>query len=360
MVDRGHEETEKILKEIEKALNKEYKTAIKDVQSKLDDYLRRFKVKDELKQKAVSAGDITQKEYNQWRIGQVMISNRWEELKDTLATDYTNTNKIAKGIVNGYMPDVYALNHNYATYEAEKGALVNTSYTLYDKHTVERLVKNKELQILPPPGRKTKRRIAEGKDKLWNKRQIQSVMTQGLLQGESISKLATRLAEAVGDKNRKAAIRNARTMTTGVENAGRIDGYKRAQSMGIKLKQVWLAALDKRTRHEHRQLDGQEREVGKPFEVDGYKIQYPGDPSAPGYLVYNCRCTLVADVDGVDMSVNPDEVKRNSKLGDMSYDEWKEDKKAESEPITKQDDIEESMRHKYNAEYRKHGKGKNE
>lgn len=354
MIDKGHEETENLLKEIEKALNKEYKTAVKEVQSKLDDYLRRFKIKDELKQKAVSVGDITQKEYNQWRIGQVMISKRWEELKDTLATDYTNVNKIAKSIVNSYLPDVYAINHNYATFEAEKGALVNTSYTLYDKQTVERLVKNKELQILPPPGRKIKRRISEGKDKLWNKKQIQSVMTQGILQGESIPTLATRLAQTVGDKNRKAAIRNARTMTTGAENAGRIDGYKRAQSMGVKLEQVWLAALDKRTRHEHKQLDGQRQPVGEPFEIDGYKIKYPGDPSAPGYLIYNCRCTLIAAVDGVDMNVNPDEVKRNSKLENMSYDEWKEDRKTVSDQITKQDDISTTMRRKYNAEYRKY------
>lgn len=36
------------------------------------------------------------------------------------------------------------------------------------------------------------------------------------------------------------------------------------------------------------------------FKLDGYHLMYPGDSSAPGYLVYNCRCTTVAVVDGVD------------------------------------------------------------
>ena len=35
-------------------------------------------------------------------------------------------------------------------------------------------------------------------------------------------------------------------------------------------------------------LDGQKAEMGKPFKVDGEEIMFPGDTSAPGYLVYNC------------------------------------------------------------------------
>ena len=54
---------------------------------------------------------------------------------------------------------------------------------------------------------------------------------------------------------------------------------------------------------------------------------YPGDSSAPGYLVYNCRCTTVAVVDGVDtgdtmrMARDP-ETGQNVLVEDMSYAEW--------------------------------------
>lgn len=52
--------------------------------------------------------------------------------------------------------------------------------------------------------------------------------------------------------------------------------------------------------------------------MDGATIRYPGDPQAPGYLVYNCRCTLVSAVKGIDQSG----AARAAKLGNMSYEEW--------------------------------------
>jgi hypothetical protein len=117
-------------------------------------------------------------------------------------------------------------------------------------------------------------------------------------------------------------------MTTSAQNGGRIDSYKRAESMGIKILQQWMATLDSRTRHEHRQLDGQKRKVGEPFEVEGEKIFFPGDPAAEPYLTYNCRCTLVGEVEGVDYNLS-DKSQRDNKLGDMTYEEWKEEKRKQ-------------------------------
>ena len=214
----------------------------------------------------------------------------------------------------------------------EHGTKLNTSFTLYDHSTVERLLKDNP-KILPDPGKKVAQAIAEGKAKKWSKRALQSVMTQAILQGESIPQLAQRLTKAVGDMEKSAAIRNARTMTTSAESAGRVDSYKRAKNMGIQMKQIWVAALDNRTRHAHRLLDGQMREVGKPFEVDGEKIMYPGDLTAPGYLVYNCRCTLIAAVKGSQLGNGLDGVERNGKLGSMSYEEWKYGKEGTPEAI---------------------------
>ena len=122
-----------------------------------------------------------------------------------------------------------------------------------------------------------------------------------------------------------AAVRSARTATTAAECAGRIGTYKYAESLGIQLKQMWRATLDGRTRHAHRLLDGQIVDIGQPFEVDGYELKYPGDPSAPGYLIYNCRCTVVS----VDKFHDPN-APRASKLGDMSYEDWKAGKEVNS------------------------------
>ena len=127
--------------------------------------------------------------------------------------------------------------------------------------------------------------------------------------------------------SRDSAIRAARTAVTGAQNAGRMDSYAAAEKMGIGLKKEWLATLDNRTRHAHAMLDGQKADIDKPFEVDGYKIMFPGDRSAPGYLVYNCRCTLVAAVDGVDTSdamrrAREPETGETVLIKNMTYQEW--------------------------------------
>lgn len=322
-MDYGHAETDRRLKELEKKIAKEYSQAEKEVQAKLDDYLKRFKAKDEIKRKKLQAGEITRTEYNDWRTGQIMIGKRWEEMRDSLAEDMHNVNKIANSMAREFSYDAYALNHNYGTFEVEKGSLVDTSYTLYDRSTVERLVRDNP-DMLPPPGKKTSQRIRERKDVLWNKQHIQSVMTQSILQGESIPQIAKRLATAVGDSNRASAVRNARTMTTGAENAGRVDSYRRASKMGIKIKQVWVATLDSRTRHSHRELDGEEIEV----EEDGKDAyfsngcRFPGDPQGDPSEVYNCRCTLIADV-GQSFDVRDLDSRNTDHFEYANYDEWK-------------------------------------
>ena len=284
MSDPAHRETDRLIKKIEKRISVEYRRAEREVEAKLADYLRRFEIKDETWRRWVAEGTKTRAEYRTWRTGQMAVGERWEALRDSLAADYHNANQIARSIVKGYMPEVYAINHNYATYEVEHGLGVDTSYTLYSRETVERILRD-DPSLLPPPGRKVSARIAAGKDILWNRNQIQSVMLQSVLQGDPIPAIATRLAETVGDSNRKAAIRNARTMATGAQNAGRIDGYARAESLGVKLEKMWLATLDKRTRHSHRDLDGESVPIKEEFSNG---LMYPGDPDGDGEEIYNC------------------------------------------------------------------------
>ena len=126
------------------------------------------------------------------------------------------------------------------------------------------------------------------------------------------------------DTNRNSAIRNARTAITGAENAGRVESYRYAESIGITLQKEWLATLDDRTRDEHRDLDGQRVGVDEPFRVGGDEIMFPGDPDAEGYLVFGCRCSLVSAVEGVK---DLDPVYRRDNISGeliekMNYREW--------------------------------------
>lgn len=378
MADKGHEETEEVLKELEKEVWKTYLQAQKELQEKLEDYFRRFEIKDKLKRKALDHGLITEAEYKKWRKGQLLIGKRWEEMRDTIAEDLTHTAEIAQGIANDYMPEVYAINHAYGTFQVEKTALVNTSYTLYDKHTFQRMFK--DVEMYHEPGWTVKKHINEGKLLDWNKKEVQSVMAQSILQGESIPKMAQRLQNAVGNSileddiknrakmtaeqiskelvrlNRNASIRNARTMATGTQNAGRVDSYKRAEDMGIELMQEWMATLDGRTRHEHRVLDGERVKVGDKFKVNGDYIEYPGDPNAPGYLIYNCRCTLVPCLKGFEEDASNLRLRNTNHMEELTYEEWKEAHPSHSDPIDKQVKMAEKMKAIYGAEYRKYSK----
>ena len=348
--DPAHDETERILAEIEKKIVKEYTVAEAEIKAKIDDYMQRFELKDKKWQEWVKDGKKTAAEYKKWRVGQMAVGKRWESTKQTVAEDLYHADRISNSIVKGYMPEVYALNYNYGTYDVEMGAKINTGFTLYDRQTVERILRDNP-EMLPPPGKKVSKAIAEGKAVRWNKQQLQSVMTQGILQGESIPKLAERLAKEVADSDMKASIRNARTMTTGAQNAGREDSYRRAEEMGINMLQEWRATLDMRTRHEHRMLDGQRQHVGDPFEVGGEEIMYPGDPSAPGYLIYNCRCTLRGIVAGLEPQAR--KMRDKSKIEQMSYDEWKQSKVEKPERITAQKEKGEAIAEKYRREYRR-------
>lgn len=309
-MDAGHRETERILQNMETELRRVYLQAQSEAQVKLEEHLRKFAIKDQIKRGMYDRGEITLDEYARWRRGQICIGQRWQEMVKTLTQDYVNADKIAMSVISGHLPDVYAVNHDYATFQVEQLSGIDTSYTLYDRQTVERLMRDQP-DLLPKP------RVNIPKDSLWNRRHLQDAITQGILQGESLDKVAGRLRK-VTDMDYRAAIRNARTMVTGAQNAGRVESYIRAEKMGIDLEQEWLATLDERTRHSHRQMDGERIGVDT-GEVFPNGCRYPGDPKGPPWEVYNCRCTLVPAIKGIDQSG----AARNSKLGGMTYEEWK-------------------------------------
>lgn len=349
--DPAHIATDNLISKIEKEITKEYKQAHKEVASKMDDYLKRFATKDKTWQKWVSEGKKTQEEYTAWKKGQVLMGKRWGDLKDTLAEDYKNVAKISQSIANGYRAEAYAINHNYSTYEIEKASRLNTSYSLYSRESVERMYRNNP-KLYHDPGKKISQAIREGKQMDWNRRRIQSVITQGILQGESIPDLTKRLERVTGGDH-AAAIRNARTMITGAQNAGRIDAMDRAKDMGIPVMKQWLATLDDRTRHWHRELDGMKAETDEPFEVEGYKIMFPGDPDADAEMVYNCRCTLLTVIPKHEIDTSDTDLRNDDHLGDMTYDEWKAEKESTSNPITLPEEKGEAIRQSYIREYRR-------
>lgn len=357
MADHGHELTDEILADLEKRLRKEYEQAAKETQEKLDKYMKKFATKDAIWKKSVDAGIRTQEEYDKWRLQAIAGGERWEKMKARIVADQLHTNQIAREIMNKEMPGIFELNANFALYQVEHDSQIDTSLTLYNREAVDRILRD-DPEMLLPPGRRVSQQIQEGKAERWERNKVQSVMTQGILQGESIPKLASRLASAVADSDYKAAVRNARTMATNAQNAGRYDAYNRLESNGVELTLEWAATLDNRTRHEHRMMHGQRRNVGEPFVVDGVEIMYPaqtgsfmGISNVPQEMLWNCRCTILAFVKGYEH----DTITHSDKMGNMTFEEWLE-AKENPQDILHQKNLGEQIEGSYIKEYRKMSK----
>lgn len=315
---------EKQAQELQQKLQLTYADAIDGMTARIEESLKQFEADNAKWQADVAAGKKDAKAYAAWRKDQAMHNDQLKALKKALAQDLAATDKMAMAYVNQVPAGVYAEGMNFATYEIEHGAKANTSFTLYDKNTVMELVAN-EPDLLPHAA------FDKAKDTAWNSRHVTAAVTQAVLQGQTVPQLAASIA-GIAAMDQRAAMKAARTAITSAHSLGKLKGYERAADMGIGVKKQWLAALDSRTRGSHRHLDGETIGLDEEFSNG---LKYPGDPDGPASEVYNCRCTLVPVIDGVEY----DEVERASKLGKMSYEEWKNEHLAASGAGAKAKDL---------------------
>ena len=288
MADKAHRLTDKKLEEMEKRLSAIYSRAEKEIQQTADEYFSKFAKQDEAKRKLLEQGKITEDEYKKWRKGKVMYGKRFTEMKEQCAKQLLNVNQTAIAYINGELPEVYAINYN--ALESSVDGVGGYSFTLVDADTVRNLAVT-DTSLLPY------KEIDPAKDIPWNMKKINAETLQGILQGESMDKIAKRIMN-VQEMNKTQAIRSARTIVTGAENKGRQDSYKRAEKDGIVMKREWIATNDSRTRHWHAELDGVEVDVDEPWVNEFGEIMFPGDPSADPANTYNCRCSMAAKVIG--------------------------------------------------------------
>ena len=291
MADTAHYKTDLKLEEMEKRLSAIYSRAGNEIQKTADEYFSRFAKQDEAKLKLLEQGKITEEEYTKWRKGKVMYGKRFSEMKEQCAKQLLNVNQTAIAYINGELPEVYALNYN--ALESAVGGVGGYSFTLVDADTVRNLAVT-DTSLLPY------KEIDPAKDIPWNMKKINAETLQGILQGESMDKIAKRIMN-VQEMNKTQAIRSARTIVTGAENKGRQDSYARAEADGIILQKEWLSSDQPgRTRDWHMPSAFTSLVVDqdKPFENSLGKIMFPGDPSADGANVWNCRCSMAAVVKG--------------------------------------------------------------
>lgn len=336
-MDWAHEWTDEQIEALERRFGRAYSQAAREMREKLDTFLSDYARRNAQWMHDVHDGKATREEWDAWKRDMATDRQFISGMVEQLSRDATRTNQLAFDMINDALPSVAAENANFAAYGIESRIGYDThSFDLVDQSTIRRMMGLGDdgqilHEVIPQgetpnvPWQSVRVNMDAAKDVRWNRQKFNALLTQSILQGESIPNAAKRLGTAL-NMGKNMATRAARTAMTAAENAGRTDSYQRAKRIGIDLEQQWMATLDMRTRHSHRQLDGQHVPVGEKFKVDGVELEFPGDPTAPGEYVWNCRCTLVAWFPDIE-NEGP---KRFSRLPkDMTYEDWKSGKRVE-------------------------------
>ena len=167
------------------------------------------------------------------------------------------------------------------------------------------------------------KRIKSESTRTYDARIFNRYVTQGIIQGKSVHDIATQAVKGMADTEIHWAMNNAITALTGAQNAGTLQQLRNAQALGIEVQKHWNSTLDYRTREMHRLLDQETADIDEPFEVEGYKIQYPGDPNAAPEMVYRCRCKLSSALVRYPRqnTARRDNVTKDT-VPDQTYTEW--------------------------------------
>lgn len=319
MMDIGERLTEERLAKLEERIAKLYGEQAEAMRMKAASYYAQFEKRDNDMKKALREGKITELRYKTWRTTQIARGERFVVLADDFAQEMLHANETAARWTNEEIPRIYMINHNTEAYQIEQ-IHGNIGLNLLDENTLRRLVVE-DPDLLP-------HRDVDAKTDLdWNRRQYNDEILSGIMQGENLKQITDRVAPYV-DGNRKAAVRAARTSVTSAQNGGRQYAYEEAAKLGIDVQKRWIATKDGHTREAHGLADGQVVAYDKPFVVGGYKMMFPGDTSAPGELVWNCRCTMrTQEKEGIEaeprkMRVRDPETGKQVVINEMTYQEW--------------------------------------
>ena len=204
-----------------------------------------------------------------------------------------------------YLKNLYKDQYNRTAFQIAKGTGVGTNiYSLNDK-----LVNTVIKKPWAPDGKNFSDRIWEDKDKLINT--LHTEMTQAFIRGDSLEKLADKIAEKMKVSKANAS-RLVYTESAAYSSKARFKSY---QDLGIEKYEI-VATLDNRTSDICQDMDG------KVFDLKDYEVGVTANP-----FHVRCRTTTAPYFDDTE----GERASRNEKTGeteyvpaDITYKDWKE------------------------------------
>lgn len=177
----------------------------------------------------------------------------------------------------------------------------------------------------PVAGKRLSKRLYQQRSEL--AKNVTNNIINGLFAGDSYAKIAKQVSDAT-EATYKQALRIVITEGGRTSSVTQQQSSEKAKSLGVNMQKRWLSTLDGKTRHDHRELDGQTVDIEDDFHVNGHKAKQPRMFGIAKEDV-RCRCTSINIVDGIAPELRKDnETKAVIKY--KNYNEWLADKKNQA------------------------------
>lgn len=304
-MNREFRQLNTIIRRLEQGTERElaiaYTNALRDIKRTLTGYFERYSV----------GGRLTYEDMLNYKRLQRLEREVIEVLQDMTGFAARQTRALAReALQEAYYRSVYAI---------EGAANVRIMYGKLDREAIEQAIQ------MPISGL-TLNELLEGR-RGEIIRTVRQSITQELIKGSSYRQMAERLNRTFnGDYNK--AIRVVRTETHRVQNYARNQALIEAEGKGIKMRKIWVATLNGRTRDTHQELDGQAADEEGYFHYQGMRTQYPGG-FGDAAMDINCRCTVRGEIIGYEPQVRIARENRFEKgelISHMTYEEWRQNR----------------------------------
>ena len=275
--DSTHRFVDKQADMLLRRINGFYAKAAKGAQAKVKAFIADFEAEDAQKRR-----ELPEREYKRWR-RKKFSGEGWETVLAYIVSAFVSADRQSKAAMRTVCEGLFI----EVAHRTAKGirSMAGIVLPLITKDAAA-----KEIGEYPFIFEK---KFSKLKDTAWNKRRAENILAAGITLGVGAAELVKMLSTDLAAKNSRAMRGTVNTAVTSAAAAAIVYELAKAKERGGKSYKVWETVGDDRVREAHQELDGDEKEVGQPFEVDGAEIMFPGDPDAPLDLTYNCRCWLV-------------------------------------------------------------------
>ena len=211
-----------------------------------------------------------------------------ELLPETIRVDEKATKKEIEAIRRGRRrkPLQTIVQDGFFPLRGRRGVQIPLETMFRDSGAIE-FVNDRLTSLLPEMSKTRKDIVSRGIRKAFDEANALG-LTGDAFNDYIANELTTRLTKG----QLASAQRIARTEGLALAEYGKERGAKKS---GLQLEKSWLTRRDGLVRDQHIAVDNQRRARSRPFNVAGYKMDYPSDSKygAPIELIVNCRCTTI-------------------------------------------------------------------